>query len=252
VDDQVPPIVSDVRTWNRLRPLAPHAEAVARHADSSGIVAPTGRLMSQLALYLTASARYGAAEPLLRRTLAIDEAAYGPDHPSVAIDLNNLAGLLQHTNRLAEAEPLIRRVVAIFEASLGEDHPDVATALNNLALLLHDTGRTAEAEPLFRRALAIGEASLGADHPSVAIDLNNLAGLLQHTNRLAEAEPLNRRALEILLRFTHVTGHEHPDLHVVVDNYRRLLAELVHDDAAIRARLNEIGRPFGLDLGEED
>jgi hypothetical protein len=35
----------------------------------------------------------------MRRTLAIDEAAYGPDHPDVARDLNNLAGLLKATNR---------------------------------------------------------------------------------------------------------------------------------------------------------
>ena len=43
---------------------------------------------------------------LMRRALAIDEQSFGPDHPNVAIDLNNLAQLLQATNRLAEAEPL--------------------------------------------------------------------------------------------------------------------------------------------------
>ena len=45
----------------------------------------------------------------MRRALAIDEQSYGPDHPNVAIDLNNLAQLLQATNRLGEAEPLMRR-----------------------------------------------------------------------------------------------------------------------------------------------
>ena len=85
---------------------------------------------------------------------------YGPDHPDVATDLNNLAVLLQATNRLAEAEPLFRRALAIDEASYGPDHPDVATDLNNLAALLQATNRLAEAEPLFRRALAIDEASL--------------------------------------------------------------------------------------------
>ena len=46
--------------------------------------------------------------------------------PAVAIDLNNLAQLLQATNRLAEAEPLMRRALAIDEAAYGPDHPDVA------------------------------------------------------------------------------------------------------------------------------
>ena len=62
-------------------------------------------------------------EPLMRRALAIDEASYGQDHPSVAIHLNNLAQLLQDTNRLGEAEPLMRRALAIGEASYGQDHP---------------------------------------------------------------------------------------------------------------------------------
>jgi hypothetical protein len=49
---------------------------------------------------------------LKRRALAIAEASYGPDHPDVARDLNNLATLLSATNRLAEAEPLMRRALA--------------------------------------------------------------------------------------------------------------------------------------------
>ena len=37
----------------------------------------------------------------MRRALAIDEKSFGPEHPNVASDLNNLAGLLQATNRLS-------------------------------------------------------------------------------------------------------------------------------------------------------
>ena len=61
--------------------------------------------------------------------------SYGPDHPEVAIDLNNLATAASATNRLAEAEPLMRRALAIFETSLGPDHPNTVTARNNLAAL---------------------------------------------------------------------------------------------------------------------
>ena len=49
----------------------------------------------------------------MRRALAIDEASFEPDHPTVAFCLNNLAQLLLATNRLAEAEPLYRRALAI-------------------------------------------------------------------------------------------------------------------------------------------
>ncbi|MFN6353691.1 MAG: NB-ARC domain-containing protein, partial [Cyanobacteriota bacterium] len=89
----------DVRIWALLDPLAPHAKAVAGFADASGIPEPTGRLLNQLGLLLKCKAAYADAQPLYMRALAIDEASYGPDHPRVAIDLNNLAQLLQATNR---------------------------------------------------------------------------------------------------------------------------------------------------------
>ncbi|MEE8511990.1 MAG: tetratricopeptide repeat protein [Acidiferrobacterales bacterium] len=40
-----------------------------------------------------AHGRYGEAEPLYKRSLAIREKALGPDHPDVATSLNNLARL---------------------------------------------------------------------------------------------------------------------------------------------------------------
>ncbi|MFM9073796.1 MAG: tetratricopeptide repeat protein, partial [Cyanobium sp.] len=75
-------------------------------------------------------------------SLAIDEASYGPDHPRVAIDLNNLAQLLQDTNRLAEAEPLMRRMVQIFMAFLqqGYQHPNLEAGLGNYISLLQAMG----------------------------------------------------------------------------------------------------------------
>jgi tetratricopeptide (TPR) repeat protein len=118
----------------------------------------------------------------MRRALAIDEKAYGPDHPKVAMRLNNLAQLLQATNRLAEAEPLMRRALAIDEKSYGPDHPDVARDLNNLARLLQDTNRLAEAEPLMRRHLEIFlqfTRATGHQHPHLQDAISNYTALLQ-------------------------------------------------------------------------
>jgi tetratricopeptide (TPR) repeat protein len=71
-------------------------------------------------------AAYSVARPLFERALAISEKSYGPDHPEVAMGLNNLANLLRDTNRLSEAEPLYRRALAIDEKSYGANHPNVA------------------------------------------------------------------------------------------------------------------------------
>ncbi len=64
----------------------------------------------------------------MRRALAIDEQSFGPEHPKVARDLNNLAHLLRATNRLSKAEPLFWRQVVIdliFERQNGIPHPDL-------------------------------------------------------------------------------------------------------------------------------
>jgi tetratricopeptide (TPR) repeat protein len=117
----------------------------------------------------------------MQRALAIDEASYGPDHPTVAGDLNNLAQLLKDTNRLAEAKPLMQRALAIDEASYGPNHPNVAIRLNNLALLLKDTSRLAEAEPLMRRHLVIFlkfTRSTGHFHPHLGAAVGNYDRLL--------------------------------------------------------------------------
>lgn len=114
----------------------------------------------------------------MRRALAIDQAAFGAEHPRVATDLANLASLLKETNRLPEAEPLVRRALEIDEASLGKKHPRVAIDLNLLGLLLKYTNRMAEAEPLMRRASEILDRSLGADHPDTQAVRQNLEILL--------------------------------------------------------------------------
>jgi tetratricopeptide (TPR) repeat protein len=238
---------TDVRDWPQLDPLAPHARAVAAHGDEAEIAAPTSRLMNQLGVLLQAKALNGEAEPLLRRTLVIDELRFGPDHPEVAIQLNNLAHVLRDTNRWAEAEPLMRRALAIDEKNLGSDHANVAIRLSNLASLLKDTNRLAEAEPLMRRALASDEKNLGPDHPNVGIRLNNLAGLLKDTNRLAEAEPLMRRALSIDEKNF---GSGHPKVAIRLNNLANLLQDtdrLVEAEALMRRALAINETSLGLD-----
>jgi len=132
--------------------------------------------LNNLAGLYRAQGQYARAEPLYRRSLAIWEKAFGPDHSVVATGLNNLAMLHRAQGQYAEAEPLYKRSLAIREKAFGPDHPDVALSLNNLALLYHSQGKYTQAEPLYKRALAIYEKALGLDHPDVASSLNNLAG----------------------------------------------------------------------------
>ena len=131
--------------------------------------------LNQQAIQLYNQGRSSEAIPLALRALAIREKALGPDHPDVAVSLNNLAELYRAQGRYAEGEPLHKRALTIREKALGPNHPDVALSLNNLAGINHAQGRYSDEEPLLKRALAIREKALGPDHPDVAQTLNNLA-----------------------------------------------------------------------------
>ncbi|HNG36576.1 MAG TPA: tetratricopeptide repeat protein [Nitrosomonas sp.] len=168
----------DVRDWPQLNPLLPHAHAVAEYADLVGITTPTVRLFNQLGVMYLTKSLYDKAEPLMCRALEIDEKSFGAYHPNVAVDLSNLAQLLQTTNRLSEAEPLMLRALKIDEKNFGADHPNVAIRLSNLALLLKATNRLSEAESLMRRAVIGFIRSLGTTHPNSQVVLNNYIVLL--------------------------------------------------------------------------
>ena len=99
--------------------------------------------------------RHEQALPLYQRALAIREKALGPDHPSTATSLNNLAGLYRAMGRHEQALPLFQRALAIMEKALGPDHPSTATGLNNLAGLYEAMGRYEQALPLLQRALRV-------------------------------------------------------------------------------------------------
>ncbi|HVQ70416.1 MAG TPA: tetratricopeptide repeat protein [Bradyrhizobium sp.] len=200
---------TDVRNWEVLEPLVPHARAIVEYAAKIEILKPTSKLMNQIGIFLQARALPHEAEPLFRRALALDEQRLGADHPHVAIDLITIADLLRLTNQPVEAESLIRRAIAIDERHFGPDHPEVATDLFALARRLMDSNRMSEAEPLVRRALSIREKHFGPHHPAVAIGVNNLAQLLRTIGQLAEVEPLMRRAIAI---DEGVYGPNHPNV----------------------------------------
>jgi hypothetical protein len=106
---------------------------------------------------MQATDRLGEAEPLMRQALAIWEKSLGPDHPDVAIGLNNLANLLKDTNLLGEAEPLMRRQLEIFlkfTKTTGHQHPYLQAAIKNYEHLLKAMGRTREGIDAQLRAMA--------------------------------------------------------------------------------------------------
>jgi tetratricopeptide (TPR) repeat protein len=188
VDAALPRPSQEHTNWLAIGTLLPHTLAAAEAAERLGAgLEMAATILNETAIYHHARAAWAEAEPLYGRAIAIGEKTLGPEHPDLAIWLNNLAGLYRDTGRFAEAEPLYGRAIAIGEKTLGPEHPTLAAQLNNLATLYRDTGRLAEAEPLLRRAIAILGKSLPPDHPNLAMARKNRAVVLDELARSEEA-----------------------------------------------------------------
>src|SRR5262249_36398539 len=128
-------------------------------ASGEGALGPdqpdVGQSLNNLAGLYRAQGRYGDAEPLLKRTIAIYEKALGSEHPNVGASLNNLGEVYRAEGRHDQAEPLYDRALAIWEHALGPDHPNVVAPLNNLALLHFLQRDWARAADFWRRSTSV-------------------------------------------------------------------------------------------------
>jgi Tfp pilus assembly protein PilF len=129
-----------------------------------------------LGVVLWAQGDLEGARAQLERSLAVSEAALGPDHLDVAVGHNNLGSVLWAQGDLEGARVKLERSLAVTEAALGPSHPEVAIRLNNLGGVLQALGDLEGARAQAERALAIGEAALGPDHPHVA-NLRRILGI---------------------------------------------------------------------------
>lgn len=128
-----------------------------------------------------------AAEPVLRRALAIREAHHGADSIEVGYTLSWLAESVWWLGRKDEAERLYGRTIAIYEQRLGSDHLETGWQHRSLGRLLVQQGKTDEGRAQLERALAILEARTGADAPGVADVLEDLGALYREIGQPARA-----------------------------------------------------------------
>jgi tetratricopeptide (TPR) repeat protein len=219
-------IMGNPEAWPKWAVLLPHVLAAVAHLDQvagqpdSAMMMDASFLLDRAGTYLQVhDARLTDARPLLERSLALAETAYGPGHTEVAERLNNLAIILRNLGQPEAARPLLEKAMEI-------GHPDptaIAARMTNLALVLRDLKQPDEALPLVERALAIDEATYGHDHPDIAIDLNNLALILRASGRPQDARPRQERALAII---ETAYGPDHPSVATALNNLALILHAL--------------------------
>jgi tetratricopeptide (TPR) repeat protein len=205
----------------RFAPLRPHTETTAAAAQQAGLE-EAGTLWNNLGYHLHDVADYQGARAAYERALAIDEGAYGPQHPIVAIRVNNLGRVLKDEGDLAGARAAYERALAIDEQAFGPQHAKVAMRVNNLGMVLHDLGDLAGARAACERALSIFEKELGPGHPNVATSVSNLGLVLHDLGDLAGAQAAYERALAI---DEQAFGPQHPNVATDLNNLGMVLKD---------------------------
>jgi tetratricopeptide (TPR) repeat protein len=193
----LPPEPGDYRSWPIYAKLAPHIEAVTRHATSASLSARKIDLLRKLGNYLSESEQLRAARITVEHVLEIQEAAYGPDDPEVAKTLDNLGAIQLKLGELGEARAVIERALPVLQREYGPDNLEVAKVLGNLGIIQSDLWELESARANLERALAIFLATYGPDHRDLTHTFVNLGGVQLRLGDLGNARASFKRALDI-------------------------------------------------------
>jgi len=130
-------------------------------------------------LSLLSSARTNNTRASIERALAIDEAAYGPDHLQVTKDLVNLGLVQRDLRELREARASFERALAIFQAAAYDpDDSAIGWALFNLGAVQLRLRKPRAGLASIQRALVVFQAAYGPDRREVMKALVKL-GIVQ-------------------------------------------------------------------------
>lgn len=176
------------------RILATELARLERQEPDSLAVA---RALVDLAELYRGQARFGEAEVLFQRAIALIESLQGDAHRLLVRPLNSLALVYRAQGAYAQAEPLAARALTIAERMHGSDHPATASVVGNLLTIYLAQGRYGDAGPLFQRSVALKERLLGPRHPELASSLSNYAAFLRKTANEGEAARWEARAQAI-------------------------------------------------------
>ncbi|MEL6445784.1 MAG: serine/threonine-protein kinase [Bacteroidota bacterium] len=198
----------DVTVEDLLRNGVAQAEALAGEPQLQA------RMFTVLGRVHSGLSRYGAADTLLQRALALQRPFDNPLDRAETLYGIGTTRYLQ--GDFAEAEAALLEAEALLEQTLPPDARDLVSLRSELAVLYTEQARHDEAEPLLLAALAVQRgASDDSSKADLAQTLTNLGTSYINQGRPEEAEPLYREALAL---DREVFGPEHVRVAIQLGN----------------------------------
>jgi len=212
------------------------ADRAMRMPTTDATLAPAFRVVNET---IFAQNKYGLGESQYQRMIATDIDALGPNHPSVANDLNGLAQLYISSQKFSEAKPLLERALSIYSASYGNGNVLTINTKASLALVESQLQNLDAAARLYREALSNAQEALGPNSLETAKILNGMGYLNFQLGKYDIARSYYEWAIAST---TRVAGGNSPLLAACLKDYAQVLRKLdkTGDADQVDARANRI------------
>jgi tetratricopeptide (TPR) repeat protein len=154
------------------------ARAIQIEIDGTDATVQAAALTGHLAEISRVLGKISDAEVFYKEAISLYRKIYGENHPSVSLQINNMASMLFTCKRYEEAETLYVTSRNILTKFHGQAHASVATSINNIAKLNGTLGRYEKAMTLHSEALGILLKLHGSENRIVANALMEISELL--------------------------------------------------------------------------
>lgn len=188
------------KSYDEAHSICFAARAIQVDLDGTDATVQAAALTGHLAEISRVLGKVSEAEGFYKDAISLYRKIYGENHPSISVQLNNMASMLFTCKRVEEAEELYVASRNILIKFHGKEHTAVAAAINSLAKLHGALGRYAQAMALHSEALGILLKLHGSENEIVADALMEISELLLIKKDFNESMDACSQALGIRTR----------------------------------------------------
>lgn len=228
---------------------AAEARALAEARYPAGDVR-IARALIQVGNWHIVGSRHREAADVLRRALAILDAAGQRDSIDGVMALSYLGEIRMQQGAYGEAEAMFAEGLDIARRRAGEGHAETARLVYIYAMLLQWMKRPAEAEPMVERAIAAGRPQLGRDHHHMLLLEEALAAQMIITDREEQSLAIYQ---DLIARAQRALGAEHRTTLGLTANMVTVFVEMgryAEAEPLLRRAIDARTRRLGADNGD--
>lgn len=199
------------KSYDEAHTICFTARAIQVEIDGTDATVQAAALTGHLAEISRVLGKISDAEIFYKDAISLYRKIYGENHPSISLQLNNMASMMFNCKRYEEAESLYITSRNILINYHGKEHNAVAASINNVAKLHGALGRYDKAMTLHSEALGILLKLHGSENKIVANALMEISELLLLKKDFNDSMDACSQALGIRTRL-HGESENHTDI----------------------------------------